>query len=510
MQPRFTSRPTRSSPTRWAAVVTAGMLAVAACGGSDDGGGLGDTPITVVERPDTDDVFGWTEFGDERVQTGSLEVPVDASDPSKGTFDLYLARHLADPDRRVGSLIVDPGGPGVAGADYAIYADQVFSDDLLAHFDIIGFDPRGVGLTVPAIDCVDDYDRYYAGVDITPDDDVERQQLVSLADEFQQGCLDRSGDILPFVGTNDAAADIDRIRAALGEATISYFGFSYGSELGAVWATSFPGTVRAAVLDGAVDPTADDDEATLQQMIGFERSLEQFFAWCVDRDDCGFAADADDAAGVAAAFDALMATLDATPAPTTPGRPAADLGVANNAVAQALYASQFWPDLAAALDDAAAGDGNGLLALHDGYFDRQPDGTWQNTLEAFQVISCIDDPVRETADEAQAALDVLRAAAPRMVPGTVATPACAAFPVGPGRMAITGAGAGPIVVVGTTGDAATPLDGTRRMADTLEDGRLLVVDAEQHTGYGANDCVTTAVDAYLVSLVVPADETTCR
>ena len=104
------------------------MLAVAACGGSDDGGGLGDTPITVVERPDTDDVFGWTEFGDERVQTGSLEVPVDASDPSKGTFDLYLARHLADPDRRVGSLIVDPGGPGVAGADYAIYADQVFSD----------------------------------------------------------------------------------------------------------------------------------------------------------------------------------------------------------------------------------------------------------------------------------------------------------------------------------------------------------------------------------------------
>lgn len=506
----------RRSPARRVtvlAVLALGGLVVAACGGDGSGDGADgddDRPVTVVPRPDTDAVFGWAEFGDERVQTGSLEVPVDADDPSKGTFDLYLARHLADPDQRVGSLIIDPGGPGVAGADYAVYADQVFSPTLLEHFDIIGFDPRGVGLTTPAIDCVDDYDRFYANVDITPDDDAEREQLTSLSDEFDQGCLDRSGDIIPYVGTNDAAADIDRIREALGEATISYLGFSYGSELGAVWATSFPDTVRAAVLDGAVDPTADDDESTLQQMVGFERSLDQFFAWCVDRDDCGFADGAADADAVAAAFDALMASLDANPAPTVEGRPPADLGVANNAVAQALYASDFWPDLAAALTDAAGGDGNGLLALHDQYFDRQADGTWLNTLEAFQVISCVDDPARDTQQQAQAALDALHAAAPRMVPGTFALPACAGIPAGAGRMAITGAGAGPIVVVGTTGDPATPLEGTRRMADTLEDGRLVIVDAEQHTGYGANDCVTEAVDAYLVSLVVPADETTCR
>ena len=425
-------------------------------------------------------------------------------------LELYVTRHLADPDRRVGSLVVNPGGPGVAGADYAIYAEQVFSDTLLEHFDIIGFDPRGVGLTDPAIDCVDDYDRYYAGVDITPDDGGEVAELAALNDEFQQGCVERSGDILTRVGTNDSAADIDRLRAALGEERISYLGFSYGSELGAVWATLFPDTVRAAVLDGAVDPTADPLETTVQQAAGFEQALEEFLGWCAGNDDCRFGDGAADADAVAARFDELMVQLDSSPVPTEPGRPAADLGLANNAVAQAMYSSSQWSDLGDALADAADGDGRGLLALHDRYFDRLPDGTWLNTLEAFQVIQCADDPTRETPAEAQADLDEIRAVAPRMVPNTVAFGSCTAFPPADrGRIEITGAGPGPIVVVGTTGDSATPLAGTRVMADAFPDGRLIVVEAEQHTGYGANDCVTELVDTYLVELVPPADETAC-
>lgn len=247
-------------------------------------------------------------------------------------------------------------------------------------------------------------------------------------------------------------------------------------------------------------------------MIGFERSLEQFFAWCVDRDDCGFAADAADAAGVAAAFDACHGhPRRRKPAPTTPGRPAADLGVANNAVAQALYASQFWPRSGGrVVDDAAVGDGNGLLALHDGYFDRQPDGTWQNTLEAFQVISCIDDPVRATmADEAQAALDVLRARRR----GWCRAP----WPRLPARRSRSGRADGDHRR-GCGADCGGhhrrrrhparrhPADGRHPRGRTTARGRRRAA----HRLRRGNDRATTAVDAYLVSLVVPADETTCR
>ena len=180
------------------------------------------------------------------VEIGSIEVPIDYDDPAAGTFDLYIARHLAtDPDARIGSLFVNPGGPGLGASDFAIYAEQVYSDDLLAHFDIVGFDPRGTGLSTPAIDCIDDYDRFYAEADITPDDDAERQLLVDQAKGSSSRCVERSGDIVQHIGTNDVARDLDTIRAALGEETTSYFGFSYGSELGATWATMFPDTVRA-------------------------------------------------------------------------------------------------------------------------------------------------------------------------------------------------------------------------------------------------------------------------
>ncbi len=487
-----------------AGVAVALATVLAACGGDDDG--ATDFDVEPATRPDSDAAFGWTEFGGDRVQTGSLEVPIDPDDPNAGTFDLFVARHLADEDLRVGTLLVNPGGPGVGGSYLAIEADQYFSPTLVAHFDIVGWDPRGTGMSEPAIDCVDDYDRYYAGVDITPDDDAERDAAIRLAQEFQQGCVERSGEFLAHVGTNDSAADIDLLRQALGEDEISYFGFSYGSELGGVWVTRYPDTVRAAVLDGAVDPDADALEASIQQSQGFEQSLTSFLAWCSDSEDCAFR-NGGDAEG---AFDELMASVDANPVPTEPGRPDLDLGVFVNGVVTSLYTDDLWRELGEALADAAAGDGSGLLALHDLYFERSADGTWADTLEAFQVISCMDNPVRETPEEATAQLDAIRAAAPRIVPATVIWPSCDAFPAPEqGRLGITGAGAGPVVVIGTTGDSATPLEGTRRMAEALEEGVLIVVDAEQHTGYGTDACVTDAVDAYLVAGTVPADGLTC-
>ena len=468
---------------------------------------------TDTEAPDTtapgQEFFNWEDFdGDSTVQTGSLQVPIDYDDPSKGTFDLYVTRHAAaDPSERIGSLLVNPGGPGFGGSDFAIYADQIYSQKLLDHFDIIGWDPRGTGLSEPAIDCIDDYDTYFAFTDITPDDDEEREQIIDLAEEFQNECATKNADILQYVGTNNSARDMDAIREALGEEKISYFGFSYGSELGATWATLFPDTVRAAVLDGAADPDADFLESGLQQTKGFEASVDTFLSRCSGNDDCAFHNDGD----AEDAFDALMQDLDDNQIPTEPGRPDLTRAVALSGVIQAMYTESLWPQLEQALADAQEGDGSGLLALYDQYYQRQPDGTYDNSLEAFQTISCMDEPERLTVEQDDATAAEYTAIAPRVAPGTTGSYFCTFYPEAQDpRAEITGAGAGPILVVGTTGDPATPLSSTENMAKKLEDGILVVVVADQHTGYGVNQCSYDTIDDYLVDLTVPEDGIRCE
>ena len=463
---------------------------------------------TGTDQPSVDG-FDFQDFGSDDVQVGHLEVPVDYSDASLGTIDLYVARHLADPGQRIGSLLVNPGGPGFGGSDFAIYADQIYSRTLLDHFDIIGWDPRGTGLSEPKIDCIDDYDHYFANTDITPDDDLERQQLIALAQEFADACVAKNTALLPYVGTNNSARDMNAIREALGEDKISYFGFSYGSELGATWATLFPDTVRAAVLDGAADPDADFTESGMQQATGFEGSIDTFLARCSASSSCAFHNDGD----AEGAFDALMLAIDEKPIPTVEGRPDLTRGMALTGVADAMYSERLWPQLEQALADAQNGDGSGLLALYDDYYQRQPDGTYDNSLEAFQVIFCQDDPERLTVAEEDATASDFNVAAPRFAPGTTGSYFCTFFPAARDpRVAITGIGAGPILVMGTTGDPATPLQSTEKMARALEDGRLVVVTADQHTGYGVNQCSFDVVDNYLIDPVAnaPEDGFTCE
>jgi pimeloyl-ACP methyl ester carboxylesterase len=357
------------------------------------------------------------------------------------------------------------------------------------------------------VDCIDDseYDRFFADIDVTPDDAAERTAIVDTAEEFARRCIDRV-EHLQSVGTNNSARDMDAIRQALGVDQISYFGFSYGSELGGVWTTLFPSTVRAAVFDGASDPNAGALERTLQQGAGFEAALDTFLAQCSADSSCAFH-NGGDAAG---AFDRLMAGLDENPLPSADGRAPVDLGVAVIALAQAMYSDSYWPAFERALEDAAAGDGAGLLQLFDSYFGRNPDGTYGNLIEAFQAINCADQVERPTVEEADADVPRILEVAPRIFPYTTGSYSCTFFPaaVDP-RIDITGAGAGPIVVIGTTGDAATPLESSRAMADTLEDGRLVIVEANQHTGYRGNDCVQGIVHEYLLRLVAPEDGTRC-
>jgi len=457
----------------------------------------------------TQDPFGWTPFGDH-VEIGTFTVPVDYADSSKGNFQLNIARHLAlKPDERIGSLLVNPGGPGFGGTDFALFAAANFGQDLLDHFDIVAWDPRGTASSKPPIDCFSDYDHFFASSDITPDDAAERQALVDLAKESATDCIDKNRATYQYVGTNNSARDMDAIRAALGEPKISYLGFSYGSELGATWATLFPQTVRAAVLDGAVDPTTDATESDAQQLKGFEDSLTKFLSTCDADPKCTFNNNGD----AEGAFDRLMDSIDAKPIPSANGRPAVSNEVALTAVAQAMYSDKLWPRLAQALADAQAGNGAGLLSLYDDYYDRQQDGTYANSLEAFQVISCMDTAERLTVEQDDATVPQLQAAAPRMARRSVGDYACTFYPPSPDpRVEITGKGAGPILVMGTTGDPATPLEGTRKMAEALEGGRLVVVEGNQHTGYGVNECSTSAVDDYLIDPVghLPPEGLVCK
>ena len=451
--------------------------------------------------------FDW-EPASDRVDVATIAVPVDWSDPNGPTFELFVARYRAsDRSDRIGSLLVNPGGPGSEGSFLAFGAASIYDDALLRHFDVIAWDPRGTGDSRPAIDCIDDYDRFFTVADTTPENDAERRALVDLSRGFAEACIERN-EYLEFVGTNNSARDMDAIRRALGEETISYFGFSYGSELGATWATLFPDTVRAAVLDGAADPDADELESSVQQLQGFEASLSTFLAQCSADPGCAFHSGGDSEE----AFDALMERLDADPVPSgDPSRPPVNRDVAITGVVEAMYTDFRWPELAQALASAERGDGAGLMALNDSYYQRRPDGSYDNFLEAFPVISCADVAERRTVAEIDADAPVLWAAAPRLVPeGSFGGYTCTFLPpaVDP-RVEITGAGAPTILVIGTTGDPSTPLDSTVRMANALENSRLLVVEADQHTGYGVNRCVVEAVNDYLIDLVAPTDGLRC-
>ena len=416
-----------------------------------------------ADAPDTDafvpDELDWDDYNSS-VEVALLDVPVDYDDPDGPSFELFVARRpAADPDLRIGSLLVNPGGPGFGGSDFAIFADQIYEFSLLQHFDIIGWDPRGTGLSEPPIDCIDDFDPYFTAVDSTPETDEERAEVVATAEAFAGECVDRNAAIIEHVGTNNTARDMDTIRRALGEEQISYFGFSYGSELGATWATLFPDTVRAAVLDGASDPNADALESSLQQMRGFQESLETFLSRCDDAPDCEFRQGGD----ATEAYVDLMADLDAMPLEVDPDRPPVNRDVATVATIQAMYTENLWQQLERALADAIDGDGSGLMRLNDQYYQRQPDGTYGNELEAFQTISCADTADRQTVEEADAEAPLYHEVAPLLIPeGSTGSYFCTFFPraLDP-RADVTGVGAGPIVVIGTTGDPATPvrLDG---------------------------------------------------
>ena len=485
------------------------LLTLSACGGNSESS---DTTANSLNTA-TDFIVNPIEWKpcdgstSTKVECGNIEVPFDYADPEQGSFVLYVKKHNAtSPADRIGSMMVNPGGPGFGGSSLADDAQYYFSQDLIDRFDIIAWDPRGTGETTPAVNCVDTFDEYF-GLDSPPETPEEKQALIDASQAFNDKCEENSGTILPYISTKASAQDINSLRLALGEEKVSFFGFSYGSELGTTWATMFPETVRAIVVDGAVDPNSSSIQEGMAQAKGFEGQLATFLKQCSERTTCEFHNDGD----AEAAFDKLVLDIDAKPLDVSKDRTPVTQGVLFTAVAQAMYSDYYWPQLSEALSAAQGGDGKGILQLYDDYYQRKEDGTYGNELEAFLAISCLDDPGATSTEEVDSHIEDFIAAAPRLGGNFAYGYSCALWPVKQAdKISITGKGAGPIVVVGTTGDAATPLSSTRKMAQGLEQGILIVVDANQHTGYGANSCVVKAVDEYLIKLTVPANETTCK
>jgi pimeloyl-ACP methyl ester carboxylesterase len=484
-------------------------LTVAACGNSSSSSDTSVNPLSTT----TDFIVNPIEWKpcdgstNTEVECGNIEVPFDYADPEQGSFVLYIKKHnAANPADRIGSMMVNPGGPGFGGSSLADDAEYYFSQDLIDRFDIIAWDPRGTGESTPAVNCVDTFDEYF-GLDSPPETPEEKQALIDASQALNDKCAENSGTILPFISTKASAQDINSLRLALGEEKVSFFGFSYGSELGTTWATMFPETVRAIVVDGAVDPNASSIQEGMAQAKGFEGQLATFLKQCSERTTCEFHNDGD----AESAFDKLVLDIDAKPLDVSKDRTPVTQGVLFTAVAQAMYSDYYWPQLSEALNAAQGGDGKGILQLYDDYYQRNTDGTYGNELEAFLAISCLDDPGATSAEEVDLHIEKFITAAPRLGGNFAYGYSCALWPVKQAdKVTITGKGAGPIVVIGTTGDAATPLESTRKMALGLEQGILIVVDANQHTGYGANNCVVKAVDEYLIKLKVPANETTCK
>lgn len=467
-----------------------------------------DVPDTTIPPKPLDYSIEFEDLG-AGVDGGWITVPVDYADPQGDTIDLWVTRHRTPDDGRVGILFTNNGGPGVPASSMAANVRGWLMDPLIERFDVVSWDPRGTGVSDGSVDCFDDseYDRYFGSSDVTPETDEEREALIKLAQDFAAACEAQSGDLLPHLGTNNSARDMDAIRQALGEEQASFLGYSYGSELGAVWATLFPDTVRAAVLDGAAHPDSEGLEPVKQQQLGFENVFAAFLAQCSAEPSCAFHNDGD----AEGAFDQLLADLDDEPVPGPEGRPQVGQEIAVGGAVQAMYTDRRWPALERALNDAANGDGSGLLALHDSYFQRDPtDGSYSNLLESFQAITCADDPERLSPEESDRRAEELIGIAPRLFPYTTGSYTCDFFPASADpRAEITGDRAGPIVVIGTTGDPSTPLTSSAAMADSLQEGTLVTVEANQHTAYRSGDCINDIVHQYLIWLEVPDADARC-
>jgi pimeloyl-ACP methyl ester carboxylesterase len=386
----------------------------------------------------------------------------------------------------------------------------VFREPLLDGFDIVGFDPRGVGRSAP-VDCLSDAELDdYLAADPTPDTADERADQRATVLSFGEKCVARSGPVVGHVTTTEAARDLDVLRAALGEETLRYFGASYGTELGATYAELFPDRVGRFVLDGAVDVSLDARSLALEQATGFETALRAYVQNCLDSTDSCYLGDTVDEG--LATIRGLLESIEEEPLPA--GDRELTVGNAFYGVITPLYNRDYWFLLSTALTSALDGKGSALMSLADAYASRNPDGSYaDNSVEANYAINCLDDPTSVPFAKVPSLFPDFEAASPTF--GRVfawGMTGCRGIDVTSSEepLTIRGEGAAPILVLGTSRDPATPLKWAQALSAQLESGVLVERDGDGHTAYNAgNECIDSIVKDYLLDGDVPADGTSC-
>ena len=442
----------------------------------------------------TPDPVAWTSCG-RGVDCATVKVPIDYQDQNGPTIGVAITRlRASDQEHKIGSLLVNPGGPGASGIDFvkgsAAYFDQIAPD-----FDVIGFDPRGVGNS-DELPCAVATNKAFHHLDPSPDSPDEQQQLDDAAKAVADDCAANGGPLLDHVGTDDVVRDMDSIRQAVGDEKLSYVGYSYGTLLGLRYAELFPTFVRAIVLDGVVDPTQDFQTFLRAQTVAFDKNLTDELNACPDgKSGCPDG-------GATAAYDQIAAEVETNPLPV------GSRSVGPNELATAAIYSAYVPDFArqfyGALRDAQQGDGRGLLDMNDGYED-------VGHFASYAGVECVDSPHPVGALAFKAFADELTQLSPRFGP-SVANELlpCAFWPapvqsiIGP----VHAHGAPPILVIGKTGDPATPYENSVSVAQNLEQARLLTVEGTGHTSL-EDPCAQDKVQSYLTDLTLPDEGAKC-
>jgi len=450
---------------------------------------------------------------------GKLAVPVDYDHLNGDAAVLGIVRFAAT-GNKIGSLVINPGGPGESGVQAALGIVQTLPPKVRERFDLVGFDPRGVGLSRPAIWCNSDADndrlRTEPAVDYSP---AGVQHSEDETKEFVARCITKMGlTFLRNVGTVNVARDLDAIRAALGDAKLTYLGYSYGTRIGSAYAEAYPQNVRAMILDGAVDPNADPVEADLRQAKGFQDAFNDYAADCAKKPTCPLGSDP------AKAVDVYHSLIDPLVDPNNlqVGRPAKTedprgLSYSDAVIGtiMALYSPTLWHHLTDGLDELRSGHGDTLLALADMYMRRDPKGHYNNATDARVAINCVDQPpVTDRAkviDEDRRSRELAPFMSYGQFTGHAPLGTCAFWPVPPTSKphTVSAAGLAPTVVVSTTHDPATPYQAGVDLANQLH-GSLLTYDGTQHTVvFQGENCIDKYITAYLIDGTTPPAGAKC-
>ncbi|WP_017569351.1 alpha/beta hydrolase [Nocardiopsis halotolerans] len=507
-------------------MLTGVVLLATACTGQEqeprregDASGLSG-PLAVF----ADQELAWDECesGAPGTECATYEVPLDYDDPGGERIEIAVKRLPSEGDDVIGSLLVNPGGPGSPGYDFVDHASSKVSDPVRERFDVVGFDPRGVGRSAP-LTCMDaeGIDEFLGGVDGVEGDgdmsevtDAELAELQEDSRDFVEACQANDPEIMMHMGTANVARDMDVLRVLLGDEKLTYLGFSYGTSIGAHYAEQFPERVRALVLDGAVDPSQGQLELSVQQATGFETALRAFVEDCLGGPDCPLGGSGDSVDDGIEALRGFLADTAREPLGNTMDDREVNRARAELGVLAALYSEGWWPRVREALTAATEeGDGTLLLQLADALYSRGDTSAYVNSTAALIAVNCSDSSsprdVEAYVEAAAEAGEESPIFGPSLAWGALP---CAYWPeeaVAPERE-FDAEGAAPVMVVGTTRDSATPYAWSEALAEQLDPGFLLTRDGDGHTGYRMGDqCIDTHVDSYLIELTVPEDGMVC-